>query len=157
MADTSPKLLRDLLDAGDIVMLTTIADGSVSSRPMTLAAVGDDHLEMLVSRDAEWLPSAAGAVVHVSLSDARKNTYAALNGMASFSRNPADIERLWSPGAAAFFDGKEDPDITVMRYSVSEGEYWDAPSGRIGALVSLVKAAVGGEDAAGDRGPIATT
>ena len=63
-----------------------------------------------------------------------------------------DVERLWNPAAGAFFDGKDDPNLAVLFFDVSEGQYWDSPNGRIGALIALVRAAIGGDDKAGDHG-----
>ena len=45
----------------------------------------------------------------------------------------------------------------MLHFDVADGQYWDAPSGRLGSLIAMVKAAVGGDDAAGEQGPIATS
>lgn len=68
--------------------------------------------------------------------------------------NRGMIERLWNPGAAAFFDGKDDPTVRVLEINVTSGEWWDGPSGRVGQVLSMVKATLGGD--AGSAGPIAT-
>ncbi len=94
--------------------------------------------------------------MHVSISDVRKNTYVSLQGRAAVSLDADEIDRLWSPAAAAYFDGKEDPGLAVLRFDATGGEYWDAPSGRIGSLLALVRAAVSGAEAAGEQGSVAT-
>jgi general stress protein 26 len=160
MADPAePRPLDDLVHDGDTVMLMTMIGERHSSRPMTVAGVGDDALDFLVDTTTEWCSAiAAGeATVHVTLSDARRNNFAAFNGRATLNRDRAEIDRLWNPGAAAFFDGKDDPAVAALRFDVDDGEYWDAPRGRVGALVALVKAAAGGDDAAGDHGPISAS
>jgi len=130
-----------------------------SSRPMTVAGVNRDALDFLVDTTTEWSSAVAAgtAIVHVSLSDGRRNNFLALNGRATLVRDRAEIDRLWNPGAAAFFDGKDDPNLAALRFVVDDGEYWDAPRGRVGALVALVKAAVGGDEAAADHGPVAAS
>ena len=114
---------------------------------------------MLVDTTADWYDAVAAgtAVSHVALSDVRHNEYAALNGTASVTRDRAEIERLWNPGAAAFFAGKDDPNLAVLHFNVTDGQYWDSPSGRLGSLIAMVKAAAGGDDAAGEQGRIATS
>ena len=157
MADpASPKSLTQLVDNGDTVMLMTMIGERHSSRPMTVAAATDGRLDLLVETTSEWCSAiAAGeAVVHMTLSDVRANRFVALNGGASLSTDRAEIDRLWNPGAAAFFDGKDDPNLAVLHFDVDEGEYWDGPSGRVGSLIALVRAAVGGDEAAGDHGPV---
>lgn len=138
-------------------MLMTMIGERHSSRPMTVAAVTDGRLDLLADTTSEWCSAVAAgeAVVHITMSDVRRNRFLALNGVASLSDDSAEIDRLWNPAAAAFFDGKDDPNLAVLHFDVDEGEYWDGPSGRLGALISLVRAAVGGDAAAGDHGPVA--
>ena len=160
MADpAAPRPLDDLVDNGDTVMLTTTVDGRPSSRPMTVAGVSGDRLDFLVDTTTEWVEDVArgGAVVHVTISDTRGNTYLALNGTATMTDDRAEIDRLWNPAASAFFDGQDDPILAVLNFAITDGQYWDSPSGRIGSLLALVKAAVGGHDDAGDHGPVNTS
>lgn len=160
MTDPAPaKRLEDLFDNGSTVMVMTMIGHEHSSRPMTVVAVDGHRLNFLVDKTAEWTEAVASgaAVVHVTLSDVRKNDYVALNGSASITEERAEIERLWNPAASAFFSGKDDPNVAVMRFDATDGQYWDSPSGRLGSLVAMVKAAVGGHDDAGDHGPVATT
>jgi general stress protein 26 len=158
MTDGAPRPLADFLDEGDTVMLMTMIEEVHSSRPMTVAGVDGDRLDMLVDTSADWYSAVASqsAVVHVTLSDVRHNEYVALNGVATVTRDRAEIDRLWNPAAAAFFEGKEDPNLAALHFDVSDGQYWKSPSGRLGSLIALAKAALGGDEAAGTQGPIAT-
>ena len=158
MTDDPTKRLSDLFDGGDTVMFMTMVGDEHSSRPMTVADVDSARLDFLVDTTADWYDAVAAgsAVVHVTLSDVRHNQYAALNGTATVSRDRGEIDRLWNPGASAFFEGKDDPNIAAMHFEVSDGQYWDLPSGRIGSLIAMVRAAIGGDEAAGDHGSIAT-
>ncbi len=46
----------------------------------------------------------------------------------------------------------------MLRFEVDGGEYWDAPSGRIGSAIAAIKAAVTGDPhASGEQGAVATT
>jgi general stress protein 26 len=73
------------------------------------------------------------------------------------STDPGEIALLWNVGAAAFFEGKDDPNLAVLHVTATGGQYWDSPSGRIGSLIAMAKAAVTGDHgAAGDHGAIAT-
>ena len=159
MTDDAAKPLADLFDGGDTVMLMTMIGEEHSSRPMTVAAVDGDRLSLLVDTTADWYRAVASgtAVVHVTLSDVRHNEFAALNGTALVSTDRHEIDRLWNAAASAFFDGKDDPHLAVLHFDVEDGQYWDAPSGRLGSLVAMARAAIGGNEAAGDHGSIATT
>jgi general stress protein 26 len=157
MTQDPAKHVADLFEPGDTVMLMTMIDGEHSSRPMTVAGVEGARLSFLVDSTADWFgPVAAGsAAIHVTLADVRHNEFAAINGEARISGDPGEIALLWSPGAAAFFDGKDDPNISVLHVTATDGQYWDSPSGRLGSLLAMAKAAVTGDhDAAGDHGPV---
>ncbi len=41
------------------------------------------------------------------------------------SRDPGEVALLWSAGAAAFFEGKDDPNIAVLHVTANDGQYWD--------------------------------
>ena len=49
------------------------------------------------------------------------------------------------PCGAAYFD-QDDPNVAVLRFDVSDGEFWDGPSGRLGSVVALLRAKLAGEE-----------
>ena len=64
---------------------------------------------------------------------------------------------MWNPVAGIYFDGQEDPNVAVLPLEVDRGEYWDGPSGRIGAAVGLLRAKLSGDPTkSGDKGEIRT-
>lgn len=77
-----------------------------------------------------------------------------MNGTAAVVDDGEEVARLWNPAAGAFFEGADDPNAVVLRLDVTDGEYWNAPSGRLGGALALLRATVGGRAAAGDQGPI---
>lgn len=159
MTDTDPtKTLDELLDGRTVAMLMTMIGEEHSSRPLTVAGVEGGRLSFLVDRTTQWATAIAdgGAVTHLTVADARANTYLALNGSASIVADREEVERLWSPAVGAFFEGNDDPDAAVLRFDVHDGEYWDGPSGRIGSTLAVVKAALTDDPGdAGDHGAVA--
>jgi general stress protein 26 len=159
-ATTDPdKALADLVSPGTTVMLTTADQrGRLDSRPITVAKVDGTVSSYLIDSTAAWVPALRSTPsVHLTVSDDRHNAYVSVNGLASLSDDQSTIDALWNPAAAAFFDGgREDPNITVLRVDATEGQYWTAPSGRIGSLVSMLKAKFGEAEAAGEHGEVAT-
>jgi general stress protein 26 len=153
------KDLEELIGPGTFVMLMTTAAGEHSSRPITVVDRDRTALLFLVDRTVDWVraiadgPGEAGQV-HGTVSDNRTNTFLSFNGSASVSADRAEIDRLWNPGASAFFDGKDDPSIAVLRVDVSGGDYWDGPSGRLGQAITMIRALLGDPDDAGDHGAI---
>ena len=151
--DTS-KALSDLIGGGTIAMFMTMRGSEHTSRPLAVAEVDGGRISFLVDRTVDWAAGLdAGTPVHVSVSDDRHNTYLSLQGTATITPDRDEIERLWNPGAAAYFDGQDDPAIGVLRFEVAGGEFWDSPSGRIGAAISMLRAAVSG-DPGGESGSV---
>ena len=149
--------LSDLVDGGTTVMFMTMIGEDHSSRPLTISGIDGDRLSFLVDRGASWVGAvrSGAAAIHLTVADDRHNTYLSLNGDASLSDDRHEIDQLWSAPAGAFFDGKEDPQLTVLRVDVDDGEYWSAPSGRIGAALSMLRVAVTRDHGkAGDHGPV---
>ena len=140
------KPLHDALDGLRFAMVATAdADGTWKSRPLALAGQDGGVLSFLVSVDADWVESleSEGSPTTVTFSDPGKNTYVALQGSARTLDDRARIAELWNPGAASYFDGEDDPKVRELQVTVSYGEFWDSPSGRLGQVLQLASAALG--------------
>lgn len=152
-----PRSVTELLsEHSRIAMVMTMVDGTHSSRPVTIADVSERRLSFLVSRSTEWVQSIVDqvAVVHVTVADETHNVYLAMNGTALVVHDEPELERLWNPVARAWFSGPDDPDLGVLHFDISDGEYWDGPSGRLGRVMALLQAALGDPNDGGDHGPV---
>ena len=130
-----------------IAMVTTMIGREHTSRPVACAEIHDHRLSFIASRESAWVEAvaAAAAIVHVTVADAASATYVSLNGTAIVVTDAEEIVRLWTPAARAWFDGPNDPDIVVVHFDVSDGEYWDGPGGRVGRAVAMLRAALSGD------------
>jgi len=156
--DDAPKSLVDLVEPGTTLMVGTESMfGALEFRPLTASAVTADCIEILVDTSAPWTQHLEdGARAFVTLSDTRHNTWMSLDGRISTTTDPSAIDALWNPAADAYFDdGRETPGITVLRIDGDAGAYWSTPSGRIGSLISMVKAKLGDPADSGQSGTIA--
>ena len=50
--------------------------------------------------------------------------FAAVHGTLSAVDDPAMVERLWNPFIAAWFEGKGDPKLRLMRFDAEHGQIW---------------------------------
>lgn len=151
------KPLDDLLEPGSTLMVgTTEADG-MQFRPLTVARATGGRIEILLDTAESWAGALRdGDAVQVTMSDNRTNTWLWFRGTASTLTDSKRIDELWNPMAGAYFDdGRETPGIAVLVIDADEGRYWTTPSGRVGSLISMIKAKVAGSDASGDHGDIA--
>ncbi len=154
-AHDDPKHLEDLMDPGTTLMVG--AGTPLDFRPLTVARVERDRIDVVIDDREHW-----AAVfrdhdpVHVTLSDDRSSSWASIRGTGTLSKDPALIDELWNPFAAAYFDeGRESPGVAAFTIRVDEGRYWATASGRIGSLISVVRAALGSAEDSGEHGDIA--
>ena len=143
--------LRELVKDIDFCMLTTVDEGGdLHSRPMSsngdIDADGDiwfftNASSHKVSEIAK-LPK-----VNVSFADPDNQRYVSVSGTAQLVRDRAKIDELWRPEFKIWFpEGKDDPEIALLRISLEKAEYWDSPSSTIGYALSFVSSLVTGKE-----------
>lgn len=158
--DRATKHLADLL-TGDttIAMLMTMIDGRHRARPLTCIEVDGDVLSFLVDREVDWVEAIAEgrATTLVTVADSGSNTYLSLEGHASVIVEPAELHRLWTPVASAWFDDADDPRLAVLAFTATSGEWWDGPGNLVSKSIAMLRAFVMADDGPlGHHGGIAT-
>lgn len=148
--DNDLQKLRELVKDIDFCMLTTVDEaGDLHSRPMSsngdIDADGDiwfftNASSHKVSEIAK-LPK-----VNVSFADPDNQRYISVTGTAQLVRDQAKIDELWRPEFKIWFpEGKDDPEVALLRVSLEKAEYWDSPSSTIGYALSFVSSLVTGK------------
>ena len=151
------KKIAGLIKGIRICMLSTVDNqGFAVSRPMATQDVEFDGAIWFLTRSTSGKVENIAHNQNVTLDYAEPsdNKYVTLRGRASVSRDQAKIDEMWNPMYKAWFpDGKEDPQISVVRVDVREGEYWEANSSKIVMGIRYVAAAVtGGSVPVGETG-----
>jgi general stress protein 26 len=157
MEDLETRVLEDLVNPGDIAMLTTLdATQRLLSRPLTVARVRGGALEFLIDVTADWAADAdSGRQVNAAIAAGGRNDWVSISGRATISQDRSRIDDLWSAAAAAYFDSRDAPEVGVLQVVTDTGEFWSSPSGGpIGRLLSIIGAATGQGDAAGGHGTV---
>ena len=142
------RSLERVLEGQRYAMVTTAGPRGLRSRPLTLLEQEDAVLRFLVSKQSEWVQdlNQPMASVQVSFADPGDNTYVALQGHAKLDDARDTVRRLWNPAAEAFFDGPDDPNAVVLECTIFDGEWWDAPSTKVGMAIAFAKRAVTGDE-----------
>lgn len=139
------QLIKDI----KMAMLTCAdADGTLHSRPMaTQNKEFDGTLYFLTGKNSHKLEELRNdSHVNVAYANPDKNQWVSVSGTASAMRDQQKIDELWSVFHKAWFpEGKEDPNITVLRVDVDSVEYWEAASSKMVQVAGLVKALVTGQ------------
>jgi general stress protein 26 len=142
----APERLWELIKDIHIAILTTADDeGRLHSRPMaTQQDSFSGELWFLTQHHSGKVEEIReNAHVSLSYSDPRESRFVSVNGRASVSRYQARIHELWHPMFKAWFPGGEDdPEIAVLKVTVDEAEYWEAPSSALVRNYRIMKRAL---------------
>jgi len=150
-ADALQKV-REMVKDIDFCMLTTVdEDGDLHSRPMSVNGEIDPDGDMwFFTNDSSHKVSEIEKLpkVNVSFANPDDQRYVSISGTAQLVRDRDKIEELWKPEFKMWFpEGKEDPQIALLRVSLEKAEYWDSPSSTIGYAISFVSSLVTGKEA----------
>lgn len=140
------------------MMTTETEDGTLRSRPMaTMQMDAQGNLWFFTALSS---PKVHEAEHHkeVNLSYARmdKQDYLSISGRSEIVRDKQKMQDLWSPWVKPWFpQGLSDPDLVLMKVTITEAEYWDAPGNTVKRMYGLAKGIVtGNTDSLGEHGKI---
>jgi general stress protein 26 len=141
--------LRSLAESVKVCMFCTNLDQlPISARPMNVREV-DEHGNF-------WFISGADSYknfeinhdnrVQLFFSKMSDSHYLSVFGSATIYRDKNKIEDIWTPIANTWFEeGKDDPNVTVIKVEPTDAYYWDTKDGRAVSLLKFAAAAVTGQ------------
>lgn len=87
-----------------------------------------------------------GAETRYVVSSTGQGLYAEIRGRLEISQDREKLDEVWSTVAATWFeDGKQDPDLVLMRLIPSSAEVWLGPESGLAFLYEMAKAKITGE------------
>lgn len=143
------KKLKELSESARICMFCTeLTKLPNNARPMSIQEC-DEQGNL-------WFLSSAESNKNVEISEDNRvqlyfmnngsSEYLSILGKAFIYTDRNTIEEQWSPMANAWFDGKDDPKVTVIRVTPDETYYWDTKAGKFVTMLSFIAAAVSGKE-----------
>jgi general stress protein 26 len=144
-----------LVNEIQFAMLTTEeADGMLRSRPMaTMQMDAGGYLWFFTALSS---PKVDEAEQHrqVNLSYARvdKQDYLSVSGSVEIVHDKEKMRALWTPWVKPWFpQGLDDPNLVLLKVSITEAQYWVAPGSAVKRLYGLAKGVLtGNTDALGE-------
>lgn len=111
-------------------------------RPMTHYVDEEQAMvHFLTSRQTDLAREVgAGAMGHYCLVDDKDGYYACISGRLTPGRNEAVIDEIWNPIAAAWFTGRDDPDLLLLSMTMQEAEVWNATDSSLHFGIEIVRA-----------------
>lgn len=122
--------------------LTGVDEGH--ARPMTAQVEGDHGPIWFFASTDSALVEALGVRNRAIATFASKghDVFAAVHGDLSVDRDRANVDRLWNPHVAAWYEGgKDDPKLALLRLDPDQAEIWKSGS----SLLAGVKALFGSD------------
>jgi general stress protein 26 len=128
--------------AGSCFLCSAIHAGeSNGARPMSVRKVDDDGNLWFLSAVDSHKNQEISVDSHVRLyfQGSSHSDFMYLNGTATVTRDRAKIDELWHPLIKTWFtEGKDDPRITVIKVTPTDGYYWDTKHGDMVAGLKMV-------------------
>jgi len=143
------KKIKTLVEKADTCFFcTSVGLGeSGSARPMGVLNTDDNGtLWFLSPKDSDKNKEiASNPKVHLYFMGSPHADFLHLEGTARISDDKAKIRELWQPTLKTWFtEGEDDPRISVIKVTPSEGYYWDTKHGNMVAGIKiLIGAAIG--------------
>ena len=142
------KIKEIVKDAPSCFFCTAVALGeSNAARPMNVRQVDvDGNLWFLSADDSHKNEElAVDPIVTLYFQGSAHSDFLQLNGHATISKDRAKIEELWEPVIRTWFtEGMDDPRITVIKVTPTDGYYWDTKHGQaVAGIKMLLGAALG--------------
>jgi len=148
---TNEKLekVRELIGDIRIAMMTTVDEnGHLQSRPMAALEMDESATIWFFARKSSPKVDQIEQQerrVNLAFADVGDASYVSISGTADEIDDRAKINELWNPQAKAWFpDGKDDPELTLLRVHTNMAEYWDANSSAMVRLFQQAAAAITG-------------
>ncbi len=144
-SDMTVMLGRDSHGTGGRGQITADAvgqaaeDGEQSARPMTAMFESDEDrgpLWFFTSKDSHLVRAGEGPATATFVAKGH-DLFARIEGHLSDATDPVMIEKLWNPFVAAWYDGKNDPDIALLRLDLESARIWENASSLMVGIKAL--------------------
>lgn len=109
-------------------------DGDEYRGPIWFFTATDNNLYQMIQQ-AEAAGSAR-AMAHFASKG--HDVWATVHGSLSTSRDRATIDRLWNRYVAAWYEGKDDPKIALIRLDPEDAEIWIDASSLVAGIKMLI-------------------
>ncbi len=123
------------------------AGESGGARPMSVQKVDDEGNLWFLSADESHKNEelAADPTVKLYFQGSAHSDFLVLHGQATISREKAKIKELWEPIVNNWFtEGMDDPRVTVIQVTPTDGYYWDTKHNiAVAGIKMMIGAAIG--------------
>jgi general stress protein 26 len=125
-----------------------------SARPMSLKETDEEGTMWFLSgeRSNKNFEIKEDNRVQLYFMNNSNSEYLSVLGRAFIYKDKNTIEDKWNPMANAWFDGKDDPNLSVIRVTPEETYYWEPKVGKFVSMLHFAAAAITGNKSDNDDG-----
>lgn len=142
------KLKELAEDIGTCMFCTELSVRPFPTRPMALQEVDDSGNLWFISSAKSNKNFEIQHDNDVQLIFAKNQNvhFLSIYGQATIYKDRAHIDEVWSPVAKAWFEeGKDDPEVTVIKVTPTDAYYWDTKYGKAISFLKWAKGAITGK------------
>ncbi len=132
--------LKELAEkARNCFFVTKVSQFPVTARPMALQEVDELGNLWFISSKQSLKNQEIAQDNQVALYFQNNGTYQFLSvsGKATIHTDKNLIDKYWTPFAKAWFDSKDDPDISLISVRPLDSDYWDTKDGKIVSFIKM--------------------
>jgi general stress protein 26 len=141
--------IRELLKQFPIAFMVTAQDNTIAARPIGVVgdhAAFDGSLWFITDRRSRKVQAIqSGATTALLFQNDRDGAYLHLTGQAVVVEDAQRLKELYTPVQRTWFpDGLDDPHMTLLRFDVSAGNYWDGHASMVRLAFAFAKSVITG-------------
>ena len=138
--------IKEIAEAAGTCFFSTNLNKDTQSRPMALQEVDEQGNLWFLSdvNSSKNQEIKDDSNVELYFMNNSKYEYVFIKGKASISQDKALIEKYWTNFASAWFEGKDDPNVSVIKVAPTDGYYYETKENKLVAMSKMLFAAVTG-------------
>lgn len=139
--------LKELAEkAGTCMFTSNLSEFPHTARPMALQEVDETGKLWFISSTESHKNKEIENDNRVTLYFQKNGTYQflAVSGHAQIYTDKSTIEKYWTNFANAWFDGKDDPTVSIISVDPVDSDYWDTKDGKIISFIKMSFMAITG-------------
>ena len=142
------KKIKELVkDITSCMFCTDVFQLPFRTRPMATIDVDDQGNVWFFSNAASDKNDEikSNDIVQLIYAKNSNSHFLTITGKAEIIKDKHKIEELWNPMVKAWFpEGKDDPDLSLIKVIPQDAYYWDTPHGKMVTLLKIAASAVTG-------------
>lgn len=146
-AQAAQKIKELAEKASTCLFITNLTQLPLSDRPMSTLKVDEDgYIWFFSKNDSEKNEDILmDNRVQLFYANPASSEFLSVYGTAKVIKDVQKTEELWNAFAKVYFEGKDDPTLTIIKVSPQEGHYWDNKNGKVIQLLKIMAGAITGK------------